>query len=146
MRKLAILLPVLLCSCLTKKYDKGVPMREAQVAEAKAADDKAGVMKALGSPGAITFAGREKWFYGYARGGRFAFLDPEFESYRVLSFQFDGKDKVVAKGDVDIASAASGGFSPDPARTDSPVEKERGYVEELFNNIGKYSMPGTGMQ
>jgi outer membrane protein assembly factor BamE (lipoprotein component of BamABCDE complex) len=142
-RKIAVLLPLVLCSCLTKRYDKGVPMRDAQVAEAKAARTKAEVMKAMGSPGAMTFAGPEKWFYGYARGSRFAFLDPDFESYRILSFQFDGKDGVVAVGDLDIASAASS-FSPDPARTDSPVERERGYVEELFNNIGRYSLPGTG--
>jgi outer membrane protein assembly factor BamE (lipoprotein component of BamABCDE complex) len=145
MRKIALLPLLMLCACLTKRYDKGVPMRDAQVAEAKAAKTKADVLKAMGSPGAMTFAGREKWLYGYARGSRFAFLDPDFESYRVLSFGFDGKDKVVEVGDVDIARSA-GGFSPDSARTDSPVETERGYLEELFNNIGKYSMPGTGMQ
>ncbi|MDR3126764.1 MAG: outer membrane protein assembly factor BamE [Rickettsiales bacterium] len=145
MRKIAVLLPLMLAACLVKRYDKGVPMRESQVVEARAAKTKADVLKAMGSPGAITFAGDEKWFYGYARGSRFAFLDPSFESYRVLSFQFDAKDNVVSAGDSDIALAASA-FSPDPAYTVSPVERERGYFEELFNNIGRYSMPGTAMQ
>jgi len=143
MRIFAIALVVSLSACVFRKHDKGVPIRESQMTAAREAKTKSDIVRFLGSPAAVTFVGEEKWFYFHAHGRVWAFTDPKFDTYKIIAVKFDPDENVIDFRESEIAQAAMN-FKPDSRRTLSPVEKDAGYIDDLFNNIGRYSLP-SGM-
>ena len=95
MKKIAICFILLtLTACIKKEYTSGVPIRPHQYEQIKNAQTKQDVFAILGSPAAINFVGDEKWFYYTSSGEVFAFLDPEFNKYEILSIGFDKDNKI----------------------------------------------------
>jgi outer membrane protein assembly factor BamE (lipoprotein component of BamABCDE complex) len=134
------LLP-LLAACITKEYKSGVPIRDAELEKMRAAATKSEVYGVLGSPSSVTFAGPEKWFYFNAEGSVFAFFDPKFTKYQILSVKFNPDDTVAELRVSDIKDEE---FSTADARTDLPSEIRLSFFQELFGNIGRFSaVPGN---
>lgn len=141
MRNLAISIIVLsLCSCITKEYKGGVPIRQSQYSEIRNATTKQDVYKILGSPAAQNFVGDEKWYYYTSEGEAFAFLDPKFSKYEVLVIGFDSNDKIK---DIKLKNLANKELVYNKkVKTELPSDIKLGFFEELFGNIGKFTNSG----
>ncbi len=130
----------LLSACLTKEYKTGVPIRQAQIEKVQASTNKQQVYDVLGSPAAVSFVGAEKWFYYTAEGKIFAFLDPSFSKYDVLTIKFNSDDSIA---DIKLKNIADDGFEIDLTKnTDLPSEIKLNFFQELFGNIGKFNATG----
>ncbi|MDR2098481.1 MAG: outer membrane protein assembly factor BamE [Rickettsiales bacterium] len=127
---------LLLASCITKEYKSGVPIREAEMERMQSAATKRQVRDILGSPSSMTFVGPEKWFYFNAEGSIFAFLDPKFQKYQILSVKFNPDDTVAEMKLSDIKDKE---FATAEAGTELPSEIKLSFFQELFGNIGRFS-------
>ena len=130
----------LLSACLTKEYRSGVPMRASQIEQVKSSTTKKEVYDLLGSPASVSFVGAEKWFYYTAEGDVFAFLDPMFSKYEVLTVKFNSDDSV---NEVKLKNISDSSFDVDLAKkTELPSEIKLNFFQELFGNIGKFNSSG----
>lgn len=130
-----------LSACITRSYDRGVPMRESQVEAVQAAKTKSDVVAALGSPAATNLDG-DKWFYFHAEGSRFAFFHPTFYKYRIVEIEFAGGDKVK---EVAVRDIKDNDFSTD-SRSTTHRDEGIDFFGELFGNIGRFNMAGMGVE
>ena len=132
-----ILMIFALSGCLTKEYKSGVPIRPTQINEIKLATTKAEIYNILGSPASTTFVGDEKWFYYTAQGEIFAFLDPKFSKYEILSIKFNPDDTI---NEIKLKNISHKKFNINMEReTSLPSEIKLNFIEELFGNIGKFN-------
>lgn len=130
----------LLSACFTKEYKSGVPMRASQIEQVKNSTTKKEVYDLLGSPASVSFVGDEKWFYYTAEGEVFAFLDPIFSKYEVLTVKFNPDDSV---NEIRLKNISDSSFDVDLAKkTDLPSEIKLNFFQELFGNIGKFNSSG----
>ncbi|MBD5405674.1 outer membrane protein assembly factor BamE [bacterium] len=130
----------LLSACLTKEYRSGVPMRASQIEQVKSSTTKKEVYDLLGSPASVSFVGAEKWFYYTAEGKIFAFLDPMFSKYEVLTVKFNSDDSV---NEIKLKNISDSSFDVDLAKkTELPSEIKLNFFQELFGNIGKFNSSG----
>ena len=130
----------LLSACLTKEYKSGVPMRSSQIEQVKSSTTKKEVYDLLGSPASVSFVGAEKWFYYTAEGKIFAFLDPMFSKYEVLTVKFNSDDSV---NEIKLKNISDSSFDVDLAKeTELPSEIKLNFFQELFGNIGKFNSSG----
>lgn len=130
----------LLSACLTKEYKSGVPMRASQIEQVKSSTTKKEVYDLLGSPASVSFVGAEKWFYYTAEGKIFAFLDPMFSKYEVLTVKFNSDDSV---NEIKLKNISDSSFDVDLAKeTELPSEIKLNFFQELFGNIGKFNSSG----
>lgn len=126
-----------LTGCLTKDYKSGVPIRESQIQEIKKATTKKEVYEILGSPASTNFIGDEKWFYYTAEGKIFAFLDPKFSKYEILSIKFNKDDTI---SEIKLKNIANKNLKINTEKeTYLPSEIKLNFFEELFGNIGKFN-------
>jgi len=141
MKKLLILgLVCTLCACITKEYRGGVPIRPHQMEQIKNANSKTDVLAILGSPSATNFVGPEKWYYYTSKGEIWAFLDPKFSKYEILTIVFDSSDKIK---DIKLSNIAGVDMSQNEEHTVLPSEIKLGFFAELFGNIGRFNTPST---
>ena len=130
----------LLSACLTKEYKSGVPIRQSQFEQVQASTNKQQIYEVLGSPAAVSFVGEEKWFYYTAEGKIFAFLDPSFSKYEVLTVKFNPDDSI---SDIKLKDISDNGFEIDLTKnTELPSEIKMNFFQELFGNIGKFNSSG----
>ena len=140
MHKTFILLSLFTLTSCTREYKSGIPLRQSQISEIKQATRKDEVFKILGSPSATNFVGKEKWFYYTAEGETFAFLDPRFSKYEILSIQFNSDDSI---NKIKLTNISEKDFAiEDTKQTHLPSAIELNFFEELFGNIGKFNSPG----
>ncbi len=142
MKKLFVLSLVLtLCACITKEYRGGVPIRPHQMEQIQNAKTKANVLEILGSPAATNFVGPEKWYYYTSKGEIWAFLDPKFSKYEILTISFDSADNIK---DINLSNIAKADMSTnESAKTELPADIKIGFFAELFGNIGRFNSVGT---
>ncbi len=122
-----------------KQYRSGVPIRPHQQEEIKSAKTKTDVYKILGSPAATNFVGNEKWFYYTSTGEVFAFLDPKFTKYEILSIEFDDKENIK---NLKLKNIAEKEISQSDEKTHLPSQIELNFFQELFGNIGRFNSSG----
>ena len=136
-KNILCILVLLLCSCITKQYKNGVPIRPHQYEEIQKAKTKQEVYNILGSPAAQNFVGEEKWFYYTSEGEIFAFLDPKFSKYEILSIGFDNNDNIksIVLRDLKNKDIA---FNTD-VKTTLPSDIQLNFFQELFGNIGRFN-------
>lgn len=133
---------LLLTSCIKKEYTSGVPIRPHQYEQIKNAQTKQDVFAILGSPAAINFVGDEKWFYYTSSGEIFAFLDPEFNKYEILSIGFDKDNKIK---NIKLNNLKDKDFACNKeVKTNLPSDIELNFFQELFGNIGRFNAGGMG--
>ena len=145
MKKLVILCMIsVLCACITKEYRGGVPIRPHQMEQIKNANSKVDVLAILGSPSATNFVGPEKWYYYTSKGEIWAFLDPKFSKYEILTISFDASDKIK---DIKLSNIADVNMKQNESvQTELPSDVKLGFFAELFGNIGRFNTPtSSGM-
>ena len=102
-------------------------------------DNKQSVEKTLGLP---TFTGtfdQNDWYYVSRDTRTFAFRNPKGTDQTVLHVRFDQAGNVVSVNQTDEKLIAS--INPNNDRTPT-LGRERGFFDELFNNIGTIRQPG----
>lgn len=128
------------CVALSTREHRGYVMDE-QLTNAVqvGTDNKQSVEKTLGRP---TFTGtfdQNDWYYVGRDTRAFAFRNPRTTDQTVLRVRFDQAGNVTAVEQTDEKLIASIRPSKDKTPT---LGRERGFFQELFNNIGTISQPG----
>lgn len=143
MKKFAILgLILTLCACITKEYRGGVPIRPRQREQIQSAKSKKDVVEILGSPAATNFVGPEKWYYYTSEGEIWAFLDPKFSKYEILTISFDSADNIKEIKLSNLSNNTTFAQNNDEI-TKLPSDIKLGFFAELFGNIGRFNSVGT---
>jgi len=142
MKKIVFLsFALMLFGCITKKYHGGVPIRPNQQEQIKEAKTKKDVVEILGSPSATNFVGAEKWYYYTSEGEIWAFLDPKFSKYDILTISFDKNDHIK---DIKLSNLANKEMAQNESlKTLLPSEIKIGFFAELFGNIGRFNAAGS---
>jgi outer membrane protein assembly factor BamE (lipoprotein component of BamABCDE complex) len=128
------------CVGLTTREHRGYVMDEQLTTGIQVGvDNKASVEKTLGLP---TFQGtfdQNDWYYVGRDTRAFAFRNPRTTDQTVLRVRFDQAGNVASVEQTDEKLIASIRPSKDKTPT---LGRERGFFQELFNNIGTISQPG----
>jgi outer membrane protein assembly factor BamE (lipoprotein component of BamABCDE complex) len=108
-------------------------------------DNQASVEGALGRPTFTSEYGEPTWYYVSSVTGRRPFRDPRIREHSVLAVRFDDAGRVIAVDRSGIERVAY--LSPNGNKTPT-VGRERGFLQDLFGNIGQVGGmggPGGGM-
>ena len=128
------------CVGLTTREHRGYVMDEQLTTGIQVGvDNKASVEKTLGLP---TFQGtfdQNDWYYVSRDTRAFAFRHPRVTDQTVVHIRFDQAGNVAAINQTDEKLIAS--INPNNDRTPT-LGRERGFFDELFNNIGTIRQPG----
>ncbi|NCP18934.1 MAG: outer membrane protein assembly factor BamE [Erythrobacter sp.] len=104
-------------------------------------DNRQSVEATLGRPTFASQFGPETWYYVSSVTARKPFVRPRIEGHSVLEVSFDGNGNVVStdrKGMEDVVY-----LRPDGDQTPT-LGRERGFLEDLFGNIGTVGAGGPG--
>lgn len=104
-------------------------------------DNQRSVEMTLGRPSFTSQYGTPTWYYVSSVTGQRALSSPKIQSHSVLAVQFDAAGKVVNTDRSGIDRVAT--LSPDGDETPT-LGRERGFLEDLFGNIGTVGAPGAG--
>ena len=96
-------------------------------------DNQRSVEATLGRPTFTSQFGPETWYYVSSQTGRKPFVRPRIKDQSVLAVQFDGTGNVVAADKSGIDQVVF--LTPDGDSTPT-LGRERGFLEDLFGNIG----------
>ncbi len=105
-------------------------------------DNQTSVEGALGRPTFTSEYGKQTWYYVSSVTGRRPFRDPRIREHSVLAVQFDEAGKVVAVDRSGIDKVVY--LNPNGNKTPT-VGRERGFLQDLFGNIGQVGGMGGGM-
>ena len=106
-------------------------------------DNQASVTGTLGRPTFTSQFGDPTWYYVSSTTGRKPFVRPRVQQHQVLAVKFDSAGNVIAAERTGIEKVAF--LSPDGDETPT-LGRERGFLEDLFGNIGAVGQPGLGGQ
>lgn len=104
-------------------------------------DNQRSVEMALGRPSFTSEYGQPIWYYVSSVTGRRPFVRPQIKSHSVLAVQFDEAGNVISAERSGIEQVVF--FTPDGDKT-TTLGRERGFLEDLFGNIGQVGAPGAG--
>ncbi|MEW4448807.1 outer membrane protein assembly factor BamE [Qipengyuania sp. JC766] len=104
-------------------------------------DNQQSVEATLGRPTFTSQFGEPTWYYVSSVTGRAPFIRPRIKEHDVLAVRFDAAGNVVAAERSGIEQVAY--LSPDGDETPT-LGRERGFLEDLFGNIGSVGAPGVG--
>ena len=141
MKKILLILAVLLSACTFQTKHRGYVFPENL--DEKVADIKttAALLDAIGAPQTKTIYGDEVWIYSGADENYRGPLAPTFTDETVLLAWVRGnrvlKTQVLHDADLPDIKIADG-------ETPIPAAIELNAIEELFNNIGRFSPAGLG--
>jgi outer membrane protein assembly factor BamE (lipoprotein component of BamABCDE complex) len=128
------------CAGITTREHRGYVMDEQLTTGIQVGvDNKQSVEKTLGLP---TFTGtfeQNDWYYISRDTRAFAFRTPKVTDQTVLHVRFDQAGNVASVNQTDEKLIAS--IRPINDRTPT-LGRERGFFDELFNNIGTIRQPG----
>lgn len=103
-------------------------------------DNRQSVQATLGRPTFTSQFGEPVWYYVSSVTGRAPFSRPRTIGHQVLAVRFDQAGNVIAADRSGIDQVVR--LSPDGASTPT-VGRERGFLEDLFGNIGQVGAPGA---
>ena len=104
-------------------------------------DNLRSVEGTLGRPTYESQYGENTWYYIASVTGRRPFVRPRIQEHSVLTVKFDPSGNVASvetKGMEEVVS-----LSPDGDKTPT-LGRERGFLEDLFGNIGQVGGVGPG--
>jgi outer membrane protein assembly factor BamE (lipoprotein component of BamABCDE complex) len=96
-------------------------------------DNQQSVESTLGRPTFTSQFGPETWYYVSTQTGRKPFVRPRIKDQSVLAVQFDATGNVVAADRSGMEQVVF--LTPDGDATPT-LGRERGFLEDLFGNIG----------
>ncbi|NUT00331.1 MAG: outer membrane protein assembly factor BamE [Sphingomonas sp.] len=128
------------CVALSTREHRGYVMDE-QLTNAVqvGTDNKQSVEKTLGRPSFTGTFDQNDWYYVARETRAFAFRNPRTTDQTILRVRFDQAGNVTSVEQTDEKLIASIHPSKDKTPT---LGRERGFFQELFNNIGTISQPG----
>lgn len=104
-------------------------------------DNRQSVTATLGRPSFTSQFGEQTWYYVSSVTGRAPFGTSKIRTHSVLAVKFDAAGNVVSAETTGMENVAS--ISPDGDKTPT-LGRERGFLEDLFGNIGQVGAPGAG--
>ena len=104
-------------------------------------DNRTSVEATLGRPSFTSQFGSPTWYYVSSITNQRPFADPRITSHSVLAVTFDDGGNVVAADRSGLDKVVR--ISPDSDRTPT-LGRERGFLQDLFGNIGQVGAPGLG--
>lgn len=104
-------------------------------------DNQRSVEGTLGRPSFISQYGEPTWYYVSSITGRKPFVRPRIREHSVMAVKFDASGNVTSVDRSGIDRVAY--LQPDGDKTPT-LGRERGFLEDLFGNIGQVGAPGTG--
>ncbi|MCL4673156.1 MAG: outer membrane protein assembly factor BamE [Sphingomonadaceae bacterium] len=104
-------------------------------------DNRQSVTAALGRPSFTSQFGEQTWYYVSSVTGRAPFGTSKIRTHSVLAVKFDAAGNVISAETTGMENVAS--ISPDGDKTPT-LGRERGFLEDLFGNIGQVGAPGAG--
>jgi outer membrane protein assembly factor BamE (lipoprotein component of BamABCDE complex) len=104
-------------------------------------DNKQSVQGTLGHPSFESQFGVPTWYYVSSTTGRRPFVNPRIREHQVLAVQFDAAGNVASVERTGLDKVVY--LSPDGDKTPT-LGRERGFLEDLFGNIGAVGAPGVG--
>lgn len=104
-------------------------------------DNRASVERTLGRPTFVSQFGEPVWYYVASTTGQKPFTTPKIEDQTVLAIRFDDAGNVLSAERSGMERVAR--ISPDGAKTPT-LGRERGFLEDLFGNIGQVGAAGMG--
>jgi outer membrane protein assembly factor BamE (lipoprotein component of BamABCDE complex) len=104
-------------------------------------DNRRSVEGTLGRPTFESQYGENTWYYIASITGRRPFVRPRIREHSVMAIQFDeaGNVKSVERSGIDQVVY----LQPDGDKTPT-LGRERGFLEDLFGNIGQVGAAGVG--
>ena len=104
-------------------------------------DNQQSVEATLGRPTFTSQYGQPTWYYVSSVTGRRPFVRPRVQEHSVLAIRFDDAGNVVAADRSGMEQVVA--LRPDGDETPT-LGRERGFLEDLFGNIGTVGAPGQG--
>ena len=104
-------------------------------------DNKQSVRGTLGQPTLTSQFGDEIWYYVSSRTSQAPFTTPKISDHQVMAITFDESGTVATFERTGMENVVH--FSPESDVTPT-LGRERGLLEDLFGNIGRVGVPGTG--
>ena len=104
-------------------------------------DNRQSVTATLGRPSFTSQYGDQTWYYVSSVTGRAPFGTSKIRTHSVLAVKFDAAGNVVSAESSGIEKVAF--IDPDGDKTPT-LGRERGFLEDLFGNIGQVGAPGAG--
>lgn len=104
-------------------------------------DNQRSVEGTLGRPTFTSQFGEPTWYYVSSVTGRRPFVRPRIQNHSILAIKFDGAGNVASAQRSGIENVAF--LTPDGDETPT-LGRERGFLEDLFGNIGSVGAPGPG--
>ncbi|MWV29091.1 outer membrane protein assembly factor BamE [Erythrobacter sp. GH3-10] len=106
-------------------------------------DNQQSVRGTLGQPTLVSQFGQPVWYYISSRTEQSPFRQPKIEDHNVLAVYFDEAGNVVSTNRTGMEQVAR--ISPDGDETPT-LGRERGFLEDLFGNIGTVGTGAPGGQ
>ncbi len=106
-------------------------------------DNQRSVEGTLGRPTFASQYGEPVWYYIASTTGRRPFVRPRIRDHAVLAVRFDAQGNVAS---VDRSGVEEVVFLQPDASVTPTLGRERGFLEDLFGNIGQVGggLPGGG--
>ena len=104
-------------------------------------DNRLSVERTLGRPTFISQFGNKDWYYVSQDTNTPAFRRPRTSDQTVLRIRFDNADNVIAVDKRGMEQVAR--IDPEGDKTPT-LGRERGFLEDLFGNVGTVGAPGSG--
>ena len=103
-------------------------------------DNQQSVRGTLGQPTMVSQFGEPVWYYISSRTEQAPFRQPRIRQHSVLAVHFDENGNVASTDRTGMEQVAR--ISPDGDETPT-LGRERGFLEDLFGNIGAVGAPGA---
>lgn len=134
---------LLSAGCTRIVEHKGYVVDQALVQSVAAGvDNRASVEATLGRPTFVSEYDKSTWYYISRETKQLAFRSPYPTETTILTVKFDGSGNVAAVNRAGIDQVAS--ISPEGGKTPT-LGRDRGFLKELFGNIGRVGgMGGAG--
>ena len=104
-------------------------------------DNRTSVERTLGQPSFVSQFGEPVWYYVSSTTSQKPFTTPKITGQSVLAVRFDAAGNVIAADRTGLEQVAR--IDPDDDETPT-LGRERGFLEDLFGNIGQVGTAGTG--
>ena len=104
-------------------------------------DNRRSVEGTLGRPTFSSQYGEQTWYYISSTTGRRPFVRPRIRQHAVLAVRFDDAGNVASVDRSGIDQVVY--LQPDGDKTPT-LGRERGFLEDLFGNIGQVGAGGPG--
>ncbi len=138
----ALAIAALAAGCSSITQHRGYIVDEALVSAIQPGlDNKLSVEGTLGRPTFTSLYGDETWYYISSVTDQKPFSKPKISEHSVLAVHFDKAGNVVEADRTGMEQVVR--ITPDSDKTPT-LGRERGFLEDLFGNIGQVGSMGAG--